>query len=81
LNGLTTPLVNEQKSSPVSRNETTSGEDKVANANVLQVLVDTRDTFVRGRAETDGLQDDTGVKTKAVESNLIDKLIYEPWDV
>lgn len=78
MNGLATPLVNEQESKPVSGDETTSGEDKVANANVLQVLVDTRDTFVRGRAETDGLQNDTRVKTEAVESNLIVKLIYEP---
>ena len=71
LDRLASPSVDEKEGDPVSGDETCDGEDQVADGDVVQVPVDLEGSIdVCWGSETDGGQDDRGVETEAVESDL-----------
>ena len=70
LNGFTSPGVDQQKCRPITRDETSDRQDDVADRYVVKTLVYTKRAFLWGCAETDGGQDDGGIQTKAIESDL-----------
>lgn len=75
LNRLAAPRVDQKKSSPVTRNETDYGEDKVTNTNAVKRIVNFwcgRSCVIVGRI-TDGLEYGGRVKAKAIEGNLLFK--------
>jgi hypothetical protein len=67
---LAPPDVDDEEGSPISRNETGDGEDQVTDGDVVQVVVDLLGPGGVWGTETDGGQDDGGVETKTIESNL-----------
>ena len=70
LDRLAAPGVDEKEGNPVSGDETSNGKNQVTDADVPQIVIDLARSS-RGRsAETDGGQNDGGVKTKAVEGDL-----------
>ena len=72
LDGLAAPLVDDEERRPVAGDETSGGEDHVADGDVLEVLVNLGGALERrvGRTETDGVEDDRRVETETVEGNL-----------
>jgi hypothetical protein len=70
LKGLATPGVDEEKRDPVARNQAGHGEDQVSNANILQRIKSSKASLGLRATEANGLQDDTGVESEAVISNL-----------
>ena len=72
LDGLAAPCVDEEEGGVITGDETSSGEDDVADGDVVQVLVDLGGLgeSLRRRTETNGLQDDRGVEAETVERNL-----------
>jgi len=70
LDRLASPRVDEKEADPVSGDETCNCEDQVTDGNVVQVVVDFERSGGCWGSETDGGQDDGGVKPETVESNL-----------
>jgi len=71
LDRLASPRVDEKEGNPVSGDETCDGEDQVADGDVVQVPEDPEGSLdVCWSSETYGGQDDGGVETETVESDL-----------
>ena len=70
LDRLAAPGVDEKEGNPVSRNETGDGKNQVTDGDVVQVVEDLLGSGRVWGSETDGGQDDGGVKPKTVERNL-----------
>jgi len=70
LDRLASPRVDEKEGDPVSGDETCDSKDQVTDGNVVQVVVDLEGSGRCWGSETDGGQDDGGVKPETVESNL-----------
>ena len=71
LDRLASPRVDEKEGDPISGDETGDREDQVTDADVVQVPIDLEGSAdVRWGSETDSGQDDGGVETETVESNL-----------
>lgn len=73
MDGLASPLVDEEEGDPVSGNETSGRQDQVSDADVVEVVIHSADTGRLRIAETNSLQDDSRVETESVESNLKEK--------
>ena len=70
LDGLAAPGVDEEEANPVAGDKAGSGEDEVADADVVHVVVDAlRAGGLRG-PEPYGVEDDAGVEAEAVERDL-----------
>ena len=71
LDRLASPRVDEKEGDPVSGNETCDSEDQIADGDVVQIPVDLEGPGdVCWSSETDGSQDDGGVESETVESDL-----------
>lgn len=72
LDGLTAPRVDEEKRGVVAWDETTDGEDKVPDGNVVQSSLDVEllDLAVTRGTEADGGENGGGVKTKTVKGDV-----------
>ena len=72
LDRLSSPTVDKDEGDPVSRDETSDGQDHVANADVPQVGIDFERSseFTTRRSETNGGQYGGTIKSKAVEGDL-----------
>ena len=74
LGRLAAPGVDEKEGDPVSGNETSNGENQVTDGDVVQVVVDLSGTSGVWGSETDGGQNDGGVKPETIEGNLNDRV-------
>lgn len=70
LDWLAAPAVDEEEGNPVSGNKTGNRQDQVTNANIPQVVEDFMGSGAGWGSETNSGQDDGGVETKTVESDL-----------
>jgi len=70
LDGLATPVIDEKESDPVARNQTSSGQDEVTDADVNQVVINGLETFGAWVTETDSCKDDRRVKTETIVCNI-----------
>lgn len=76
LDGLAAPAVNKQEGDPVSGDQTSSGENEVANADVVQVVVHAANgTSSGGSPEADGGKDDRAVETQTVKCHLFTQMV------
>ena len=71
LNWLAPPAIDEEEGSPVARNETSSGDDQVANGNVLEIFVHlARAGKATATAEADRSKDDGRIETETVKGDV-----------
>ena len=78
LDGLAAPLVDDEERRPVAGDETSGGEDHVADGDVLEVLVNLGGALERrvGRTKTDGVEDNRRVETETVEGDVTLKQMW-----